>query len=413
MHSCRCCVAIERKSQAPEVLAHAKMQKLFAGVGDVGGRGRGRGGDVAWKDGMVVSCSGWIYVKTVYDWTGWMEQATSNVHHHQSPLAWMFKRVAGETMPRGFYKDGPNQPEFFGAEGNVEGEGVQFLHSMPAGRPAEAPRLMNEELDAVRSGVNAVRSLCSKAERAQHRWIDIQVAIDPDLRPGEIGQRGVLEFEGKQLEIRVLDDLPEDLWERSMPIAPSVECKNEDLVLPHAIVSNISSSRGRSTRGKAGRAMLGRRATEASDRRRARQARRAGAKRSRSSRRKDAEEDSEEPSESAAFSPSEPSADSQRTTDDSDYDPRDNTIEARMPSGQAVSQGDVGKSSRVMVFFELPHGWCAGSVRGPCKTNPECNFDVVYRERDGRTRVYPQMLDEDRRGQPTPGGWVLLERARK
>jgi hypothetical protein len=44
---------------------------------------------------------------------------------------------------------------------------------------------------------------------------------------------------------------------------PSLECKDEGSVFPHAIVSNINSDRGRSARGNAVRAMLGRRGTEA------------------------------------------------------------------------------------------------------------------------------------------------------
>jgi hypothetical protein len=71
-------------------------------------------------------------------------------------------------MPSGFYKDAPGQPEFFGADGTVGGEGVQFVTSMSEGRLPVVPRLMDEERDAVKSGVKAIRSLCLKAERAHH-----------------------------------------------------------------------------------------------------------------------------------------------------------------------------------------------------------------------------------------------------
>jgi hypothetical protein len=32
------------------------------------------------------------------------------------------------------------------------------------------------------------------------------------------------------------------------------------------------------------------------------------------------------------------------------------------PEVKVVGKGQVHKSYRVMVFFKLPHGWCAGSV---------------------------------------------------
>ena len=209
-----------------------------------------------------------------------------------------------------------------------------------------------------------------------------------------------------------------------MAMPPVLECKDTNLIYPHAIVGNIKSGRGRSTRGKAGRGMLGRRATEASARQRARRSRRKVGKASRQARRQDTDESdsSHDSSESAAFEPSEDTSSEDTSSEDtstsesaeeSDYDERENAVEARMPRGQIVGKGPVKKASRVMVFFALPHGWSAGSVRGACRTNPECNFDVVYRERDGQTRVYPQLLDEERRGKNVPGSWVVLERARK
>jgi hypothetical protein len=88
--------------------------------------------------------------------------------------------------------------------------------------------------------------------------MDIPVVVDPELKPGEIGQRGVLQLGGKSIEIRVLDILPEDMWASSHVYPHEMEQKAEPLVVPHSIVSNMSTSRGRSTRGKDGRAMLGR-----------------------------------------------------------------------------------------------------------------------------------------------------------
>jgi hypothetical protein len=37
--------------------------------------------------------SGWIYVETVSDFTGWLEGSAAGVHHHQSPFVWMFKML--------------------------------------------------------------------------------------------------------------------------------------------------------------------------------------------------------------------------------------------------------------------------------------------------------------------------------
>jgi hypothetical protein len=214
------------------------------------------------KPSLPCSLTGWIYVKTVYDFTGWLAQSAAGVHHHQSPFVWMFKRVVGEAMPRGFYKDCVTQPGYFGAEGRPDGEGVKFMTSMPVGHPAIAPRLREEELDAVTSGVRSIAHLCTKEERAEHRWmcrnLDIPVVVDEDLKPGEIGQRGVLKIGGKSIEIRVLDILPEDMWASSRVYSHDMEQKDEDLVVPHSVVSNVSASRGISTRGKDGRAMLGR-----------------------------------------------------------------------------------------------------------------------------------------------------------
>lgn len=365
----------------------------------------------------------------------------------------MFKRVAGDAMPRyylpasftlitpthpvpppflctdtqqtrlirGWYKDVVTQPQWFGAEGITGGEGVRFLAGMPEGRPAVAERLRDEELEAVRKGIRAIRSQCSPAERRHHKWMcdnmDVEIEVDPEIRPGELGQRGVMSFEGQTLEIRVLDELPADLWARSRALPPSLEVKDEDVTFPHAVVSNVNAASGQSTRGKAGRALLGGpREKQSRTKRRAGKGKKA-AKRgaAKGTQARDSDSASAPASDSAEFS--EPDGDSESSSEavvapDSDVDERENSLEVRMPTGHVVSQGTVQRGSRVMYFFDLPHGWCTGRVRGPCATNPDCNFDVTYRVGNG-TAVYPQSLSDDRQGGSCPGAWVLVENSRR
>ena len=182
------------------------------------------------------------------------------------------------------------------------------------------------------------------------------------------------------------------------------------LVLPHAIVRNLSSGRGRSAREGWSRNARSTgnqsQCASACPQGATRRQREPSTRVEKMPRRKRGRN----PATVLPSSPSGTNTDSQSkssSASESDYDARENTILARMSTSQAVGNGDVRKASCVVVFFDLPHGWCTGSVRGLCKTKSECNFDVMYWERDGRTRVYPQLLDgasrrTQSRGMDTP-----------